>query len=739
MFNRHGWISSTVLYAALLTLPVLLYVFIYQGSRIDEATMRNFRSLDTAADRTKKALDTFRNVSRNYSLGVDSTLLKEIINECKHLEETTQKLYDMVKETKGDSDLRLTTKALVRNPPIGNGRPPPPTLSKCSYKQLKIDARACKHGVRFGPNKVVSHDCRRLYERDERVYDALQTAGKNDVIETLDEFGIEVSMDADKALDEPTRHLSMFFDDYFIADDDGNVVFSGKPPPLSHDEHRHHRASVPFASLASIKDLLTEEDPLSLAPFSAIREPSSHSKSELTATGHSIVRNIEVDDVDLSVFIHPFTGPSSTLYVIGVVLRSSLANEAIRLRLGPAVDATLAIAILLTLLPVLRFWTAGDRSIFRRFNIYSVGASALAASALATALVSSMIYKARDGEVLDHYLAWISEDIMDAFDRDWENVKRGLAYDQKQMIDAAKKEVNQPKEDLRQHLFCRRPANLRENTSVDWWPTSSYLLGDDGKRLICKRYRSGEPLKLSLAFRDYYSNAKKGKVGLYRIDSVVRGEKQVVASIVYDQKMGGKKVAATILKLMTIDGIVIPPPFQYAVIDKHGDTIFHSDEDRVSISNFMDDTGNDAAIHAAIAHGTGPTLDANYDGLRIRAHFRPLHPEVDWTLVVFRAHGMVDRVSSLGTSLSIISWVAITVAVFVFVAILVAVPRPHGRKLLPAVVLTITDRAVGTLGVVFSALGLLVSYLGDGDRAWLIGLALRPVLASVILYLRGRA
>ena len=746
MFNRHGWISSTVFYAALLTLPVLLYVFLYQGSRIDEATMRNFRSLDTAADRIKKALNTFRNVSRNYSLGVDSTLLNEISNECEQLKETTDDLYRMVKRTKTDSDLRLTTRALVRNPPIGNGRPSPPKLSKCSDEQLKIDARTCKHGVRFGPNKVVSHDCRRLRERDERVYEALKAAKKDDVIATLDEFGIEVSMDANRALDEPTRHLSMFFDDYFIADDDGNVVFSGKPPPLSHDEHRRHRASVPFASLASIKDLLTEEDPSPLAPLSSPREPSSDSENESIVTGHSIVRNIEVDDVDLSVFIHPFMGPSSKLYVIGVVLSSSLANEAIRLRLGPAVDATLAIAVLLTLLPILRFWTAGDRSIFRRFNLYSVGTSALAASALATALVSGMIYKARDGRVLDHHLARISNSIIVAFDKDWSAVEAGLDSDKEQMEKTIKQKAGQQEDGIGKSIFCTRVARRddlaatgpRKNIPQNWWPTSSYLLDDDGQRAICKQYRSGNPLKLDLAFRDYYLSAKQNALSLYRIDSVVRGQKQVVASQAYMRETKGEPkryVAVTIPKLFSVDDIVIPPPFQYAVIDKHGDTIFHSDEDRVSISNFIDDTGNDAAIHAAIAHGRAPTLDANYDGLRIRAHFRPLHHEVDWTLVVFRAHGMVDRVSSLATSLSVISWVAMTVGMFVLAAILVAVPRPYGRELLAEVVLTITDRAVGTLAAVFGALGLLASYLGDGDKAWLVGLALPAVLAGAIFAL----
>ena len=119
--NRHSWISSAVLYSALLTLPILLYIFLYQGSRIDDATMRNFRSLGTAADRIGKALDTFKNVSKNYTLGVDSTLLNEVTRACQKLAPTPGKLRDIVALTRKESKLDLKTSALIREPSSVNG------------------------------------------------------------------------------------------------------------------------------------------------------------------------------------------------------------------------------------------------------------------------------------------------------------------------------------------------------------------------------------------------------------------------------------------------------------------------------------------------------------------------------------------------------------------------------------------------------------------------------------------
>ena len=771
MFNRHSWISSTIFYAALLLLPILLYVFFYQGSRIDEATARNFRSLGAAADRIEQALDTFHNYSKNYSLGIDSTLLTNINNACKGSEVTwlgkSQKLLEVIKKAKDQSAIKekkLTIKAVRRRPW--------PYIPECRIGQFKNDIKECKHGVRFEQGQLTSHDCRALREREPRVYNALKPTKDDEVkddegddgralIEILDRFGMEVSMDTKKAFQKPTQHLSVFFDNYFIANENGDVVFANEHSSVSHDEHRRHRAGVPFASLSSIKDLLFDNPPSPLALFGSTGEPNAHLNTVPTPTGHSTVRHIQVDDIDLSVFIHPFTAGSSKLYVVGAVRSSSLADEAIRLRLGPAVDATLTIALLLTLFPVIRFWTAGDRSIFRRINLYSMGASVLVASALSSAVVSAVIFKSIDGQALDLRLEQFGNAIAHKFGQQVDTVADRLNADFHRM-DAIDKTQQTPctpnnaaDSSIGKQIFCPSicpDANLqrkiaedsaangsaRSAPSVDrsisrWWPTSSYILDSEGERTVCTQYRDDLPLGLNLRFRDYFMKAKEDEVGLYRIDSVVRGKQQIVASRAYGE--GEKRrVAVTIPRFLSIDGTVLPPPFQYAVFDQYGNTIFHSDEDRINVSNFVDDTGNDAGIRAAVSYKNGKILDLDYDGVSIRGYVKRLYEDLDWTLVVFRSHSLVDRISALAISLSVMSWLFTTLMIFLICALLVVVPRPHGEELLTGAMSSTTCGPVGGGAVVWSALGLGISYSSSGFALVVVGL-LWPVAVATTIYL----
>ena len=780
MIGRHSLVTSTIVYTALILFPILLYVFFYQESRIDEATMRNFRSLGTAADRVTTALATFRDVSENYSLGIDATLLGDIISSCRNEGDrpwldSAEELEEVVKTQRSQSKLGLSSKALLitrdRSNQPHERQPASNRLLPCLNRQFRAheECNAGDHKLRIDANEVVSRDCRPMRERDERVYSALTDelfAGKR-LQEILDYFGIEVSRDTNDVFDQPTAHLSLFFDNYYIADGRGNVIFGRQPKPQSYDEHRRHRAGVPFASLATIQDLLVEDPPAALPVFDSALDLDAHTNTAPSPTGHSMVRNIHVGDVDLSVFIHPFTADDLTLYVVGAVLRSSLTTEAIRIRLGDAVDAMLAIAILITLLPVLRFWTAGDRSIFRRFALYSVCGSVLGASALSAALLLSVNSKLLDGQALDRQLKLISDEIHDNFYSERHAVERGLKSDLRQMERCADLDIHlSVPGKIERHIICpicppqddsssrrwltalplgsvgRDPLThaathdtwshnklgwpidqSRNHVFRGWWPTSSFLLTGEGKRAICKQYRRNNiSLSLDLSFREYFKDADE-EFRLYRIDSVVRGVNQIVGSIKSrEERNKGRHVAVAIQKFWSIDGLVLPPYFQYAVVDEEGYTIFHSDEDRNSVANFLNDTGNDPGVRAAMAYEVGATLDAQYDGMPIRAHLRKLPGKENWTLVVFRSHMLVDQVSSFTSSFSIISWLLTMLVTLTLFGISAIIPRPGGQRLLPSAVLTSTDVRTGIAGVILGFVGVLTAYHHSGGLSILVGL-----------------
>ena len=792
--------------------------------------MRNFRSLEAAANRVEALQQTMKRVSANYSLGVDPRLLKDITeifrtqseshfckgdeenykdingNECKvhrdrDLESIASNLYDLVSKQQHDSKIKIDLRSSVivdddLDTEILGSRPASredryvSTLNDLPYY---VSASACKAGLNLYPGKLVSQDCRPLRERHKILHDALRAlpgAGGDKLINVLDHFGIEVSMETNDAFDDPTRHLAMFFDSYFIADAKGDVLFTSSNTSSSHQsEYRRHRTSAPFANFAEIADLLFER-PADRSDSQGILQEADEEQTVARPmrVGHSTVRMVRVDDIVLSVFIHPLTidmAPVSgraerahnaeTAYIVGVVRRSSLADEAIRLRLGPAADATLTIAMLLALLPILRFWATGDRGILGRFNLHGIGASAVAASALGTALAWGMVTKQADGRALDQRLAHIAEAVRANFKRELALTVASLEDDVSGMLKALREEEDSRLEGLERSLRCRylitkgsaagAPADRQRFDEARL--LTSFLVDDDGFMEMCKRYRKRDSQKLNLSFRNYVKSPyiedrptevepwKRGHPFLQSIDSVVQGTKEIVVSFaVCDPgsmncaervRPKGKerpnqierKVAVAVARFQSIDGPVLPPHFEYAVVDQAGRTIFHSDDDRVNVSNFIDDTGNDPAIQAAMRFGDVEALDATYDGLPIRASFTPLHEFYDerWTLVVFRSHGLVDRMSSLSTSLAIICWVVVALLVIGMILLVLCVRRllrlPPMR---PSAIRMFVDSRQGAAALLFSIAAITLIFV-DRDSAAVAVAALLPfvVVAYIVI------
>ena len=73
-----GWLRLAAVCVVLIVVPVALYLFLYQRSRVEDATIRNFRALDAAADRVDQVLEHLSSVVNGSSFGVSPTMLGEV-------------------------------------------------------------------------------------------------------------------------------------------------------------------------------------------------------------------------------------------------------------------------------------------------------------------------------------------------------------------------------------------------------------------------------------------------------------------------------------------------------------------------------------------------------------------------------------------------------------------------------------------------------------------------------------
>ena len=781
----HSWLGFTTLYVALLLIPILLYVFVYQGSRIDEATMRNFRSLNAAANRINKVMSTMRSAARKYSFSVDKKLLEDIVkassveqNSARPNADVTastraaRELIDIIRDQQGRETFKITSSIRSK---CNKNRPDLTRAEEKTCRASGIDldhcpdslwhcqsTNLCSDYLKVNERHVVSSDCRPFRARNKSLYEDLLSpsttsdkAGRMALAKLLDHFGIEVSMETPLALGPPTRHLSMFFDSYFVANEEMDVVFAHNAH-IDHVDHGPHRAGAPFVSFATIGDILASEYQHGDSSSFTLRS-SEPSPSASSTTGHSTVATIDANDVKLSVFIHPFTIDKSltgdnekisTWYVVGVLPRAVFAREAIHIRLGLATDAMIAIALLLAMLPIFRFWSGGDRSVLSRFHIYGVGASAVGAAALITALGWSVVVKAADGSFLDRKMEVIGSEIRSMFKKNLESTIQVLEDDVRLMLAPTKDSSY-----LRASLLCPSIEDGDEDAMV----LSSFLLDKSGKMISCRRYRKRHSRKLDLKFRTYFQDPhicepicldlgcswKRGPHVLQTIDSIVQGRKEVAISFRLNRMPGSceKKdddlVAAAVIQLPAVDNAILEPPYQYAVVNQAGDTLFHSDVDRERVSNFLHATGTDAKVRLALQSQEPVVLSAYHDGTPIRAHISPLPRSGDpqWALIVYRDYRFIDVISSLNVSLSIMAWLATIIISFSIAALILV----SGRRIsacepfLPTVVKMLVDKYTGCGALAISIFGLAMSY-DTRQGAWIAGLGI-PVLVAVLVSL----
>src|SRR5260370_655402 len=96
--------------------------------------------------------------------------------------------------------------------------------------------------------------------------------------------------------------------------------------------------------------------------------------------------------------------------------------------------------------------------------------------------------------------------------------------------------------------------------------------------------------------------------------------------------------ASLVTRPISVSGPVLPADFQFAIVNKDGLVIFHSDFTRNLRENFFAETDQDMQIRSRVQMRAEGALGANYMGRSHRMYIRPMRPNADemWSVIVFR-------------------------------------------------------------------------------------------------------
>ncbi len=408
-------------------------------------------------------------------------------------------------------------------------------------------------------------DCRRLEERSRELHEALKSfQGWKGVTRAVDFFGIRSTADLDELMNEATGYLSRYFDSHLIADADGLILFEAEPATVSEIEVDETRVETPgFSRYVDISELLRDE--FAATDGGATGGAAAPAAPGASFHGRSFVRVVDVEDIRLRVFVQPFildgvaiAGGSQagaeagavssrggapadaaaaravrpTFYLVGVVDDREFRSAAIRLRLRMVTDATLVLLALLTLAPLLWFWTAGDRAVVGRFALLGVCVFPLVGVVLSTVVVCGVIAHRLDEHALDGAMTRVSDRIAELFDRELSDeidrlqraVPRLLARDRRERpsLPSSRKPRlrGTPGSDdrtltrLETALYCDdadRDLDYDPARPETW---SASLLNAEGRQRVCLsepgRARPARTPVLDLGFRAYFEQPKQG-------------------------------------------------------------------------------------------------------------------------------------------------------------------------------------------------------------------------------------
>jgi hypothetical protein len=213
--------------------------------------------------------------------------------------------------------------------------------------------------------------------------------------------------------------------------------------------------------------------------------------------------------------------------MVGIVDDTEFQSAAIELRLSWVTSATLLLLVLLTLSPLLWFWTAGDRFLITRVGLACVCATPLVGVVLFILLACGMVTNRIDGHFFDKALYLVANRIVQLFDTELHADILALSHNAQELAEGnppaagtpspagnpppagiAAQELNQ----LEKSFYCDvSTRDLPYNPDRIDRLEPMFLMDDEGRQYLC---RSGGALsrtpKLSLPFRGYFVQPREG-------------------------------------------------------------------------------------------------------------------------------------------------------------------------------------------------------------------------------------
>jgi hypothetical protein len=414
----------------------------------------------------------------------------------------------------------------------------------------------------------------------------------------------------------------------------------------------HQRATIRIADLSALTDTQT----MNRDPSRFSRLARSTSVVDVSVNGSSYKLFLQPCCASLLSNAQPDDGnPSKPTFVVaGLVSTGKLrsASLAVPFSLAFAVGTVLAIAIVSW--PFLKLTMMGDTQRVRATHVLAVVTSVVGGVALLTVVLLDVYAYRRLGDDIDHQLASLAQTIKGSFDQEVWSAYAELGC----LVTKAEKPENLD--------YIVVPKSLDRYTCQNGHSFRDYevfsLVDRNGMQRVKWATANRVSQPIDVAERAYFRETvggrswtmaatpasaagvpaeMRGSYSLY-IESVrswTNGQlRAVLATPTDDDEF---PVAMLTIRLDSLINSVVPPGFQFAVVDETGAVVFHSDSQRSQNENLFAETDFNQRLQAAMAVHRERPLNVWYWGARHRAFVMPMAAGTPWSLVT-----LYDKYSS---------------------------------------------------------------------------------------------
>ena len=157
------------------------------------------------------------------------------------------------------------------------------------------------------------------------------------------------------------------------------------------------------------------------------------------------------------------------------------------------------------------------------------------------------------------------------------------------------------------------------------------------------------------------------------IISLTTGERTEVVS--FKDRHHDDYILAVSHNFLSLRHVITPGTFGFAIMDKSGNVLFHSDDDKSLRENFLQETDHDPVLASALFSNTTVNRTLMYQGKEHRVFVRPIK-NMDWHLVTFVA---LSNIHSAELSAAVLSFILFIVLLlwYVLLFFLLRLIFPH--------------------------------------------------------------